>query len=107
MNSRKCYLEKKCSKIAEFSIKPNGFDMIKLFVMSNFDFKSLLPRMVGNAIGMSQFCLKIHSKLVLMLSKQCLKGVMSSLHVHCGHQRLFKAHLAVVWPAFNGLRGTQ
>ena len=32
---------------------------------------------------------------------------MGCLHAHCGHQRLFKAHLAVVWTAFSGLRGTQ
>ena len=44
VNSR---LKINCSKIEtkvpEFGIKPNAFDMIRTFMLSNFDFWSLLP----------------------------------------------------------------
>ena len=33
--------------------------------------------------------------------------IVAAIDSHCGHQRLFKSHLAFVWTAFNGLRGTQ
>ena len=39
----------------QFGIKPNAFHIIRIFMVSNFDFWSLLPCLVGNALHKGLF----------------------------------------------------